>query len=122
RRTQSRVSNRSRQASACFLRRRTCSKAAKRIAVSRSLFSGRRSLPIERPAISRLVCLLLAHIGAALRAPVPALAFQVIDAARQVEPHDGVSGTMLLSLLLRAEQRKGPGRVADNGPGEEHHD
>ena len=55
-------------------------------AFSRTNSPCRPLLPIQRSAITRLVRFLLAHVGAALRASVPALALEVIDAARDVEP------------------------------------
>ena len=82
------------------LRRRTCSKAASRIDMSPAGMCVVRSLAIQRSALTRLIRFSLAHKRPVLRASIPALTLEVIDAAGDVQPDHDVSWTVLLCCLL----------------------
>jgi hypothetical protein len=60
-------------------------------------------LPVSCGSISGTIGLLLADVSTSLRVAVPSLAFEVIDAARQVEPHHRIPRAMLLRFLLGRE-------------------
>jgi hypothetical protein len=55
---------------------------------------------------------LLANKGAVVGIGVPALTLEVIDAAREIEPHNGVLWAMFLSLLLVLKKRQGWRRIS----------
>jgi hypothetical protein len=57
-------------------------------------------LTISSGPVTGFVSFLLADVRAAPRPAVPALAFEMIDAAPQIEPNDGIGRAMLFSLLL----------------------
>ncbi len=83
-------------------------------AVSATLFdiaatSGQRFaqlLPIFTCAIADLDRLLFAGVSTVLREPVPALTFVMVNAARDIKPHNNVLWTVRLCGVLRVEERR----------------
>jgi hypothetical protein len=69
-------------------------------------------MPVARRAVPSFVCLGFADVGLSLRAPIPPLALEVINATRNVQPHHDVGRAMPLSLLLRWEERWGRVKTA----------
>jgi hypothetical protein len=68
--------------------------------------SSSSSFSLELLAISCSARFLLAHPGSALRCAVPPLSFEVIDAAREIEPHHDIGGAVLLGLLFGCKYRR----------------
>src|SRR5579863_3481043 len=74
---------------------------------TRASSTGRRKTPIvygslavAGRALARLIGFSFADVSPALCPAVPALSPEVVNAARQIEPDDDISRTMLLGLLL----------------------
>src|SRR5690242_5470420 len=64
------------------------------------------SLSISCRAIAGGIGFLLTDEGAIFCAAVPTLPSEMIDARRQVQPHNGVFRAMLLGFLFGAEERR----------------
>jgi len=67
---------------------------------------GSQLLPVFGGTATRLVSLFFANERTVIGICVPSLALEMINAAREVQPHDGVLRTVCLSLRFVLEKRE----------------
>ena len=70
----------------------------------------RTLLPVLGRPITRGICLALAHVGALLRAPVPTLALEMVNARAGIQPDHGVTLAMGLCVALGLKEGLSNGR------------